>query len=361
MVESHAADTHARRASRAIELLRIGVGLVWLLNFVFVVAPGNDFFGGFRQTALSFGPTTLGGPGLAQFVAAHATIFAWLVAILTGYLAVGFLLGLTTRWACLFGGVFSAVLLGVQVGSTFVFPGGTDIGEHPLYMLVYVALVFGGAGQALSADRWIATALAQRRIRRATPGYPAGRGVGALGVSYRFFVAYFVAGTLIAFGMTVGLIVALPPTPAPGVGATTVSYENLTVSVNPANGWPQYSPANFSVHTGLVVFTIIDRDAPMNWSPCGCVVTGTPGSTELINGTPFHVVPSDNVAHSFNVPNLGLSVYIPGLSVVKFTVDLLNPGTFEWFCTVPCGTGVNAYTTPPMGVAGYMTGLMTVS
>ncbi|MCI4347084.1 MAG: hypothetical protein L3J97_00500, partial [Thermoplasmata archaeon] len=361
MVGVAATDPGARRAAFAIELLRIGVGILWALNLIFVVAPANDFFGNFGQIALSFGPTTLGGPALAQFVAAHATVFSWVVALLTGYLAVAFLLGLTTRWACFLGGIFSAVLLGVQVGSTFVFPGGTDVGEHPLYMLLYVALVVGGAGQALSTDRWIAAALARRRARRAAPAVPTLPGVWAGGLNHRFFVIYFVSGILIAFGMTVGLMVVVPSSSPPAAGPTTVSYVNLTVSVNPANGWPQYSPANFSVPTGIVVFTITDLDMMMNWTPCPCVVTGTDRSVELVNGTPVHIVPSQNVAHSFNIPNLGLSAYIPGLSVVRFTVDLNNPGSFEWICVVPCGTGTNAYTSPPMGVAGYMTGTMTIT
>ena len=158
MENADPADAAAHRASITIELLRIGVGLVWALNFVFIVSPANNFFGGFGQIALSFAPTTLGGPALAQFVATHAILFSWLVAVVTGYLAFGLILGLTTRWVCLVGGIFSAVLLGTQIGSTFVFPGGTDIGEHPLYLLIYIVLVFGGAGQAYSMDHWIAGA-----------------------------------------------------------------------------------------------------------------------------------------------------------------------------------------------------------
>jgi uncharacterized membrane protein YphA (DoxX/SURF4 family) len=351
----------SQAAALAIELLRIGVGLVWALNFIFIVDPSNDWFGQFGQIALSLGPTSFGGPGLAQYVAAHATVFAWVVAVVTGYLMVGFLLGLTTRWACLVGGIFSAILLATQVGSTFIFPGGTDVGEHPLYMLIYVVLVVGGAGQALSVDRWIARAWARRRATQLPRGFPQPRGAWTAGLSYRFLLTYFVVGTLLAFGITLGLMAVTPPSSAPGTGTAPVAYENLTISINDSNGWPQYSPANFTVPTGRVVFTITDLDSPMNWSQCPCVVSGTDRSEELVNGTPTHVVDSQNVAHSFNVPNLSLEVYMPGLSVVQFTVDLVNPGTFQWFCTAPCGAGSNAYTTPPMGVPGFMTGTMTVS
>jgi uncharacterized membrane protein YphA (DoxX/SURF4 family) len=355
-----------RAQTLAIELLRIGVGIIWALNLVFIVAPQNDWWGSFGQIALSFGPTSLGGPGLPQFVAAHAVVFSWLVAVTTTYLAVAFLLGVTTRWACLVGGIFSAILLGTQVGNTFVFPGGTDVGEHPLYMLIYIGLVVGGAGQAYSLDVWIRNALARRRAARLALGLPVPRGVFApggllgAGLNYRFFFAYFAAGTLIAFGLTVGLMVYTPATPSGGGVPGPVYYENLSVNINPTNGWPQYSPANFTVPTGRVVFTITDNDSVVDWPQCPCVVSGTTGGVEFVNGTALHVVNSSNVAHSFNIPDLGLAVYSPGLNVTRFTVDLVNPGTFTWFCIAPCGAGSNPYSTPPMGTPGWMTGTMTV-
>ncbi len=116
MVEMVVRDSRESRASFAIEILRIGVGIVWAMNFVFIVAPANDFFGNFGQVVLSLGPTSIGGSGLEQFVAAHAPFFAWLVAVVTGYLAVAFILGLTTRWACIIGGVFSACSSALRSG-----------------------------------------------------------------------------------------------------------------------------------------------------------------------------------------------------------------------------------------------------
>ncbi|MGB6501083.1 MAG: hypothetical protein WBG19_06765 [Thermoplasmata archaeon] len=352
----------SRRISRTIEILRIGVGVVWAVNLLFIVDPANQYFGNFAETARSFAPTTLGGPALANFVASNAVIFSWIVALLTAYLAVAFLLGLTTRLACLFGGIFSALLLGTQVGSTFVFPGGTDVGEHPLYLLIYMVLVFGGAGQALSADQWIALAIARFRASLSSRPRPTPSGFWAGSVNLRMFAVYFVVGIVLAFGIGAGLVVSLPSntgstTPGPIVPA----YENLTVSINSVNGWPQYSPANFTLPTGEVIFTITDEDMPMNWSGCGCVVTGTPGDIEYINGTPAHVVNASDVAHTFNVPALGLSIYSPGMTVVRFTVLLLSAGKVSWFCMAPCGAGTNPYTSPPMGVKGYMAGTITIT
>jgi uncharacterized membrane protein YphA (DoxX/SURF4 family) len=139
----------------SIDLLRVGVGLVWVLNLVFIVDPANQFFSTFQDTALSFASTSFGGPGVADFVAANATVFAWVTAALTGYLAVAFVLGVTTRLACGVGGAASIAFLLTQFLSTFLIPGGTDVGPHPLYLLIYLILFTGGAGKYLAVDHWV--------------------------------------------------------------------------------------------------------------------------------------------------------------------------------------------------------------
>lgn len=351
--------------AHAIELLRIGVGLVWVVNLLFILDPANQYWSTFSNVALSFAPTTLGGPGFAQFVAAHSLLFAWLIALVTAYLAFALLLGVTTRIACFVGSFFSAVLLATQFGSTFLFPGGTDVGAHPLYILVYGALIVGGAGRSVSVDRWLRAVWAEQRARhRAAPGIAPRPGPSpwTQAVSLRTLVIYFVVGTLLSLALGFGLVLAIPAAPTGAAGPTgPVTYVNLSVNVNPENGFPQYSPANFSVPMGRAIFTIVDHDAPMSWSSCPCPVTGTLGGVELINGTPFARVPPTNVAHTFNVPVLGVQVLSPGGSVVQFTLDLTSRGAFYWYCFAPCGTGSNPYDSPPMGTPGYMTGALTVT
>lgn len=136
----------------SIDLLRLGVGLVWVVNMIFIVDPANQFFSTFQDVALSFAPTTLGGPGAANFAAAHATVFAWLTVGVTAYLALAFVLGITTRLACLVGSAASIAFLLTQYGSTFEIPGGTDVGAHPLYLVIYLVLFVGGAGKYLALD-----------------------------------------------------------------------------------------------------------------------------------------------------------------------------------------------------------------
>ncbi len=139
----------------SLDLLRVGMGLVWCLNLIFVVDPSNQFFLTFHDVALSFAPTSLGGPTVADYVAANSTFFAWATALLTGYLAVAFALGVTTRLACVVGGAASVLLLITQFVSTFAIPGGTDVGPHPIYLLVYLVLFAGGAGKYLAFDHWV--------------------------------------------------------------------------------------------------------------------------------------------------------------------------------------------------------------
>jgi uncharacterized membrane protein YphA (DoxX/SURF4 family) len=356
--------TNAHPPGRMIEVLRIGLGLVWVANFFFIVYPPNDYWGQFPGIARSFAPVSFGGPGFPDYVASHPLFFSWLVAGITGYLAVAFTLGLTTRIACFVGSFFSAVLFAIQVGTIFAFPGGTDVGEHPLFILITAILLVGGAGQSLSLDAWARSAWARYLAARpavAGPAVPTGW-TGAL--SARALFSYFIAGTLLSMAVGFGLIVAFPIQPAssgPPLVTGPPEYVNLSVNIDPQNGWPQYSPANFTLAPGEVIFTIVDNDSPMNWSGCPCPVSGTVGAVEVVNGTPMHIVPSDNVAHSFNVPALNLAVYSPGQNTTQFTVDITRAGEFVWLCVVPCGIGADPYSTPPMGVAGFMTGTITVT
>jgi hypothetical protein len=352
--------TAGRTKSRMIELLRIGLGFVWVANFWFIIYPPNDYFGNFPTVARSLAPVSFGGPGFLDYVAAHPLFFSWAVALATGYLAVAFTLGITTRIACFFASFFSAVLFAIQIGSIFVYPGGTDVGEHPVFILVSGVLLVGGAGQSLSLDAWIRSAWSRMRAARAAAFRTRRPATWTGGLSLRVVFTYFIAGTLLSAGVGFGLILAFPLQPqSAGVPTGPTTYENLSVNIAP-NGWPQYSPANFTLHTGLVKFTIVDNDSPMNWSGCPCPVQGTVGGVEYVNGSPMHIVPSDNVAHSFNVPDLNLAVYSPGAATLTFTVDISRTGEFVWFCIVPCGTGADPYNTPPMGVAGFMTGTITV-
>jgi len=158
---------HAYRRVRAWDLgtfvLRLGLGAAWALNLIYIFDPANQFFTTFSATATSFGPTSLGGHGLASFVAAYPEVFSGVIAGLTVYLSAAFLLGLTTRVACLVGGAFNLALLLTQFGQISTFPGSTDIGAQPLYLVIYAALFFGRLETLPSVDRLVGDRLRKRQ------------------------------------------------------------------------------------------------------------------------------------------------------------------------------------------------------
>jgi hypothetical protein len=154
---------------RGILALRIGIGLVWAFNLLFVFDPANGFFTGFAATAASFDSSSLGGGGFPALVAAHAMVFSVLIAGATLYLAVAFLFGVTTRVACVVGSIFALGLLVSQFGQTFFIPGGTDVGPMPIYVAVYVALFAGHAERTYSVDAWWTARHAARVLPAPTP------------------------------------------------------------------------------------------------------------------------------------------------------------------------------------------------
>lgn len=145
----------ARRGRSPVEWFRVGLGLIWTLNLVFILDPANQFFPTFADTASSFAGTSASGPGLAEFVAANPMVFSLLIAGTTVYLAIAFLAGLTTRLACVTGAAFNSILLLTQFGQVVVL-GGTDVGPMPLYLVLYLGLFVGAAGSdfALDARIW---------------------------------------------------------------------------------------------------------------------------------------------------------------------------------------------------------------
>ena len=131
------------RARRGVALLRLGLGAAWLANAFYILDPANGFFSTFSGVASSFGPSTAGGPAVADFVAEHAFVFSILIAAVTVSLAIAFLSDVAVRTACLVGAAFNIALLVSQWGQITTIPGGTDIGPQPLYLIAYGVLWVG--------------------------------------------------------------------------------------------------------------------------------------------------------------------------------------------------------------------------
>ncbi|MDA8343409.1 MAG: hypothetical protein M0007_14480 [Actinomycetota bacterium] len=134
------------------------------------------------------------------------------------------------------------------------------------------------------------------------------------------------------------------------------SMEIQTGKMDGRSGWPRYSPSSFTAPAGAtVVLTIVSYDdgtAPLPpASPWGQVWGGdatygaTTGGTELVDGTPVHSIPNDQVAHTFTIPGLLVNVPIPAAQssshpvTVTFTFRVMKKGSFNWLCAAPCGSG----------------------
>jgi hypothetical protein len=112
-------------------------------------------------------------------------------------------------------------------------------------------------------------------------------------------------------------------------------------------------------------------------------VTGTTGGDVLVNGKPesvFDPNAGNGIAHTFNVPELGINVPLYGISsdaknpcsVAPCTTDFdhntisfsfetpKSPGEYRWQCFVPCGLAYLYGNGGPMSTVGYMGGFLDV-
>lgn len=119
-------------AARGMELLRVGLGVVWAASLGYFLVPSTGYWSG--------------------LVAAHSLYFAWAIALATAYLAVAFLMGVTTRLASAVGAIVSIAFLITQFGTSFAFLGGTGVGPQLLYLAIYASLWVGGAGRLWAVD-----------------------------------------------------------------------------------------------------------------------------------------------------------------------------------------------------------------
>jgi hypothetical protein len=175
---------------------------------------------------------------------------------------------------------------------------------------------------------------------------------------------YLVAGVVVA-AVAVGFFVTrfLNPTPEQMTATSTsatiqgrpvVDFTLTTVGVigsGPHPAWVSYLPTTYlKVPTGAVVHITIDQqDSP---SGLGKVVQAIDPTTP---------------AHTFTVPDLGVSVPLEGVSgsvtqnVVEFSFVVPDQsGLFRWQCFVPCGAGTLYGNGGPMQTLGYMAGELQV-
>lgn len=149
------------------------------------------------------------------------------------------------------------------------------------------------------------------------------------------------------------------------VNATSTSWHHDTTFVVPANTLLHMTIYQYDTATGLR-------------NPLYAQPTGTVGSV-LINGKPTTVVDPTSPGHTFAIPQIGLSVPLPGpdssaknlcsqapcsLSQTHNTVTFVfrtpGKGLYRWQCFVPCGAGFIQGNGGPMQTVGYMGGFLKV-
>src|SRR5579864_9511126 len=141
---------------------------------------------------------------------------------------------------------------------------------------------------------------------------------------------YLVAGVVVA-GVAVGLFVTrfLNPTPEQITAASTsatiqgkpvVDFTLTTVGVigfGPHPAWVSYLPTTYlKVPAGAVVHITIDQqDSPSGLrNPYFSLVRGTVNDQMTVNGKVMQALDPSTPAHTFTIPDLGVSVPLEGVA-----------------------------------------------
>jgi hypothetical protein len=147
-----------------------------------------------------------------------------------------------------------------------------------------------------------------------------------------------------------------------------------------AGHWQHTTIYKVPAHT-LVTVTLYQFDTSTGLrNPFLAQVRGTRGGVALMNGKPVSVLNPDDASHTFTIPDLGVSVPLPGISssaknpcssapcplsdahtTITFSFMSPGPGTYRWQCFVPCAAGFIFGNGGPMQTIGWMDGLIEVT
>ncbi len=144
----------------------------------------------------------------------------------------------------------------------------------------------------------------------------------------------------------------------------------------PDGHWVHTSVLQVPAHTKINVTLYQYDTGSMLRNPVMTQVLGVNDAT--VDGSPYSVW-SDNIGHTFTIPDLGISVPLPAVSdsatnpcdtapcdpsfdhrTVTFSFTTQGAGTYTWQCFVPCAVGYLAGFGGPMSTVGYMNGVLKV-
>jgi len=157
---------------------------------------------------------------------------------------------------------------------------------------------------------------------------------------------------------------------------TNLDLTIVTSALTTKKDWPAIIPSNLTVPAhGMVnvrIFNYDDGTAPLTDQLASYAkvsgVTGNQASSQPLTvdnpnatGTAkaFTALAPADVAHTFTILKLNLNVPMPVTSVVSFSFQAPDAGTYTWQCMAPCGTGPNNMG-GAMATNGYMMGTLKV-
>jgi hypothetical protein len=190
-------------------------------------------------------------------------------------------------------------------------------------------------------------------------------------------------------------VTSFPPTVQAGTtaGVTNVTFQTVASYCHqPHPDWVSYLVKNAQgewVHStvvqvpahSLIRFTVYNYDGASGLrNPLWSQPRGTVGGTETIDGKPVVSINPDDTSHTFAIPDLGVSVAIPGVGddapnqctvtpcqlsmahhTITFTIRTGKPGHYRWQCFVPCAAGFPNGFGGPMQSVGWMDGYLNVA
>jgi hypothetical protein len=175
-------------------------------------------------------------------------------------------------------------------------------------------------------------------------------------------------------------------------GATSLTLQTVaSYGHAPAPDWVTYlgrdSDGNWHhttiyqlpAHT-LVHVTIYNFDGASGLrNPFLAQIRGTAGGVAFYNGRPTSTINGDDASHTFTVPDLGISVPLPGVGdnapnqcsvapcplsqahrTITFSFRTPGPGNYRWQCFVPCAAAFYYGFGGPMQTIGWMSGWLKI-
>jgi len=155
-------------------------------------------------------------------------------------------------------------------------------------------------------------------------------------------------------------LIAIPDWGGPGYDAFILSSSaNGTVPTPATKAGPGSNDNNITVPVGRpVTFVITDIDTAINLNYTENATIPFTIYNDTSNGqVPVHYSVGQlvqiPVSHTFTVTGTDVNIPLPPDTIVSFTTTFAKPGVYMYFCTAPCGPG--------MDFIGYMEGFIIVT